>query len=428
MRVGAGAAFASFAGIRHTPTACHRALEVSFEAEVRAWLDSEGVRWRAAGTVALPAGGLLIVAREPTTRATAALHLLRSPTATTEVIPAKTTSALSDRLAARPRMRRRLVHLWEDQWREHGDIVRSRLLASLGRTRREFARRTHVRRIDAATLDAFLVDNHLWGPTKARYRYGLYRGVGVGSSNGGATSGGRGGGGSGKAGGQAGGQGELVAVASFSPRRHMTRDGFRSRSHELIRYCSRRGETVVGGISKLIAAFTAEAQPDDIVTVIDRDWSTSDAWRGLGFRSVGRMDPVAFFVGPDGLRRHPGEGPNPHRRRLPPDVLGEFEREWGELRGSERRGSATGVGDEGWPPGSAVGEAAQRISPADRPVDAQVDCERRAALCRFLAARGYFAVHDAGAERLRLEVAHPALEEEEVTRTRPPPVGAGAPP
>ena len=142
------------------------------------------------------------------------------------------TSDLSDTFAGN---RRRLVHLWEDQWDEHSSIVRSRLLTMLGRSRRIFARKCDARRIDSATLEAFLQRNHLWSATKARYRYGLYdRDEKV-----------------------------LVAVASFSPRWKLRRDGQTRASHELIRYCSRRGESVVGGISKLLAAFSRDAAPDE---------------------------------------------------------------------------------------------------------------------------------------------------------------------
>ena len=81
------------------------------------------------------------------------------------------------------------------------------------------------------------------GTTKARYRYGLYtrpkRGEAAAES--------------------------LVAVASFSARwrKRVADSDQRRSSHELIRYCSRRGESVTGGISKLLAAFRRDAQPDE---------------------------------------------------------------------------------------------------------------------------------------------------------------------
>ena len=231
-----------------------------------------------------------------------ALHLLPTPRSTAEVPSAEASAVMTDAFILRNSERTKtqksrpvLVHLWEDQWLEHDGIVQSRILAMLGRARRIFARTTRVHRIDKAACDAFLLENHLWGATKARYRYGLYANKG---------------------------EGDLVAVASFSPRWNLRRYGHENprASHELIRYCSRRGTTVVGGISKLLSAFIADADPDEIVTVIDRDWGSGEGWQTLGFRPLKKLPPVTFYVGPDGLRCHPGEGPNPHRRRLPPDV------------------------------------------------------------------------------------------------------------
>jgi len=102
----------------------------------------------------------LLVVRSPSS--SIALHLLPTPCSSAEVLPASTSSALSDAYAARARPpgRRRaaLVHLWEDQWLEHHGIVTSRLLSMLGRTTRLMARQTRAVRIDAATIDAFLLE------------------------------------------------------------------------------------------------------------------------------------------------------------------------------------------------------------------------------------------------------------------------------
>lgn len=317
-----------------------RTVTHPFAAAVTTFLDSQSYthqRW------ATFRGRELLVVRSPSS--SLALHLLPTPQHIDEVLPSKTSEELSDAYVARSRSpgRRRavLVHLWEDQWYEHTPIVTSRLLSMLGRSQRLMARSTVARRIDAATVDAFLLENHLWGATKARYRYGLYLK----------------------------GQDELVAVASFSPRWNLRRHGSDvppRASHELIRYCSSRGTSVVGGISKLLKAFERDAEPDEIVTVIDRDWGAGGGWATLGFRPLKKLSPVTFFVGPDGLRCHPGSGPNPHRRRLPPDVLAELE------------------------------DACNKEVPAMLEGDSEWRAKREEDL---LADKGYFAVRDAGAER-----------------------------
>ena len=138
----------------------------------------------------------------------------------------------------------------------------------------------------------------------------------------------------------------------------------------------------MGGISKLLTAFSRDAAPDEVVTVIDRDWGAGGGWATLGFQPLKRLPPVTFFIGPDGLRCHPGTGPNPHRRRLPPHVVEALE--------AQRASEPEDGGIDG--------------GPAD-------DTDREAELERFLAEQGYFAVRDAGAERHLLVLASPASSE-----------------
>jgi len=168
-----------------------------------------------------------------------------------------------------------LIHLHEDVWHNKNDIAKARILAKLNRiNNRWFARKTHVRRIPKATAIEFLEEHHLWGSTRAKFNYGLF----VKNSN--------------------GQEEDLIAVATFSPRRHINRhEGSRLfRSHELIRYCSKKDETVVGGITKLIARFCNEFAPDDLVTCIDRDWGDGGGWAKLGFESVQIMPPLVMVI------------------------------------------------------------------------------------------------------------------------------------
>jgi len=299
-------------------------MRPGFGSDVRRWLHEEGYRSRHCNRPGSSSSNLLLV-RSAAARVLV-LHLLTTPRSTADVVQPAATAMLTEEFAPR---RQTLINLWEDQWSEHSGIVRSRLLTKLGRSERLMARTTTARRIDAATLDTFLLDNHLWGATKARYRYGLYDR-----------------------------SGDLVAVASFSARWKVRRHGGEPRaSHELIRYCSRRGETVVGGITKLIAAFRRDASPDEIVTVIDRDWGEGGGWSTIGFQPLKSLPQVQFYVGPDGRRCHLGGGPNPHRRRLPDDLA------------------------------SAVEQL-----------------EDATAVERFLAQHSYYPVHDAGAQRHLLKL------------------------
>ena len=149
---------------------------------------------------------------------------------------------------------------------------------------------------------------------------------------------------------------------------------------------------MVGGISKLIAAFSADAAPDEVVTVIDRDWGSGEGWRTLGFRPLKRLPPVTFYVGPDGRRCHLGTGPNPHRRRLPDEVRAALEQHTCE------RDAASNVEDV--EDQDADPDMAAAVEPeANKNDDEDQDDDER-----FLASRGYFPVRDAGAERHLLRI------------------------
>lgn len=188
----------------------------------------------------------------------------------------------------------KIIHLHQDVWIQKIDIVKCRLLAQLGQSKRIFARKTVSRRINATHAMEFLDHHHLWGATRAKYYYGLFvvpKPNKKQDDNGAAA---------------ADGEEELVAVATFSTRRKIVRDGVPHRSHELLRFCAKRDSNVVGGISKLIKIFVREVQPDDIVTVVDRDWGGGSGWHGIGFETVQVHAPMVMAVNPNelGIRRH----------------------------------------------------------------------------------------------------------------------------
>ena len=170
----------------------------------------------------------------------------------------------------------KIIHLHQDVWETSRAVVQARLLAQLdyGTTRRVYARRTTVRRLynqDKALAHAFLRDHHLWGATSnAKYAYGLF---------------------------DKGNDDSLLAVATFGPRRNVQRRGRQHRSHELLRFCTKPNVTVVGGLSKLLRAFCrSDTQPDDIVTLVDRNWGDGTGWQAVGFCSVAVLDPLVMAV------------------------------------------------------------------------------------------------------------------------------------
>ncbi len=211
---------------------------------------------------------------------------------------------------------RQVIHLWEDVWQNKPTIVHSRLLALTGRSERIPARLTKAERIDRPTLDQFLTTHHLQVPTQSKYKYGLFlpeRYFRVLSPDFRAQY-------------TQPGMGELlVAVATFSFPRSVTRHEQPFRSYEMVRFANHIFTTVVGGLDKLLKAFVtdqyslhppADGYPlIDVMTYADRDWSDGRSYEHLGFERIGSTAPQTFWLNPASNIRY-----YPHRL---PDALTE---------------------------------------------------------------------------------------------------------
>ena len=295
----------------------------SFYRTVTSWLDEEHIAWQQLTEKVFPRditilNPILTVATPSTVYY---LHVLKSPTTRNHCLSPICTRDMTNYVQYLNNARSEekiieqssstqdntnntaikisIIHLHEDVWYSKTDIVqcrlRTRLLGSNNNNnsyRRIYARKTNVKRIDAGTAIPFLQKHHLWSATKARYYYGLFLPSKKGKSGGVKTTN------------DDNDDELLVAVATFSTKRKILRGTKVTRSHELIRFCSRADSVVIGGITKLIRTFIKEQEPvDDIVTVVDRDWGPGDGWHGIGFETLHVSAPL-FMVVKDGIRRH----------------------------------------------------------------------------------------------------------------------------
>ncbi len=146
-----------------------------------------------------------------------------------------------------------VINLWEDVWYCRSAQVSSRLHALLGRNQRLHGRKTNVISLNKQQADEFLSAFHIQGSARARHKYGLFY------------------------------ENELVAVATFSGTRIMRQHTAGYRSAELIRFASKPGFTVIGGLTKLIRHFTSQVKTDDIMSYADRDWSLGQAYEVARF-------------------------------------------------------------------------------------------------------------------------------------------------
>lgn len=183
-----------------------------------------------------------------------------------------------------------LVQLWEDVWLTRPNQVISRIHSFLGLNKSFHARKANVISLNIADITNFLNNNHLQGYIKAKYNFGLIA------------------------------DGEIIAAANFSDARPMKNNGEGYLSAELVRFASKDGLTIVGGLSKLIKHFLKEVKINDLMTYGDRDWSLGKGYDKLGFKLTKITDPAFLYLDQKKMVRY-----FPHR--LPKNILSDFQKQ-----------------------------------------------------------------------------------------------------
>ncbi len=153
--------------------------------------------------------------------------------------------------------------IYEDWQKRKPEIIKSKIKSILGMSERIFARKCTVKKISKPEADTFLNTNHIYGTVNSKIKYGLFY------------------------------KEKLYAVAVFASQRKFRDE---SRSGELLRFCSKNGYSVIGGLDKLLQAYIREYKPDTLMTYIDLEWGRGDAFLKLGFKPAGKKTPVSFFV------------------------------------------------------------------------------------------------------------------------------------
>ena len=167
-----------------------------------------------------------------------------------------------------------VIHLWEDIFMTRKAQVLSRIKSFAGLNRSVYGRSTSVEKISKEDADLFLNQYHLQGSVGARYRYCLIH------------------------------KNETVAVATFSNKRKMSRQGPDYTSAELIRFATKDGITVTGGLSKLIKHYLKLQAPNDLMSYADRDWSLGKGYMAAGFKLKAITPPSKLYLDRITLQRY----------------------------------------------------------------------------------------------------------------------------
>ena len=168
-----------------------------------------------------------------------------------------------------------LIHIWEDDWTNKQEIVKSMILNKLNRTPNKiYGRKCIIKEVDNNKLiKSFLNKNHIQGFVGSSIKLGLYY------------------------------ENELVSLMTFGKKRNFMNSKSNIGEYELLRFCNKLNTNVVGGASKLFRHFTKNYSFTEITTYADRSHSQGKLYETLGFKFISKTQPNYYYV-IDGIRHH----------------------------------------------------------------------------------------------------------------------------
>lgn len=160
-----------------------------------------------------------------------------------------------------------LIHIFESEWKQSQDLVKSRICSLLGKNATIYARECVVEELDIDTTRSFLNENHSQGFVSSSISLGLKH------------------------------QGMLVGVMTFGHPRFA-----KDFQWELLRFCCAKFTNVVGGANKLFKCFIRKYNPQSIISYSDKRWNRGTIYPLLGFEYSHTSKPNYFyFLGNDTL-------------------------------------------------------------------------------------------------------------------------------
>lgn len=159
----------------------------------------------------------------------------------------------------------RLVHIFEDEWDNKCELVKSRLLHILNKQQTLcYARQCDVRIIDKNTKDTFLSDNHIMNTDISTVYLGAYY------------------------------QNALVAVMTFKPTSYIK--GGDGATVELSRFAVVKFNHIPGIASKMFKYYTSHFDVKTIISYCDLRWNQGQSYVNMGFELAARTPPSYWYL------------------------------------------------------------------------------------------------------------------------------------
>lgn len=149
------------------------------------------------------------------------------------------------------------ILIFEDEWKNKKEITKSRIVNLLGKSDKIGARKCEIKEIsDNKLIRKFLNENHIQGFVGSRIKIGLFY------------------------------ENELVSIMTFGSLRKSMGQISKENTYELLRFCNKKGLTVMGGASRLFRYFLNNFKVNEIISYADKRWSNGNLYEKLGFSKL----------------------------------------------------------------------------------------------------------------------------------------------
>lgn len=169
----------------------------------------------------------------------------------------------------------KIVQIFEDQWEFKKDIIKCRIRKLISPQKRIFARKCQVKEIfDNKLVREFIDKNHIQGFIGSKIKLGLFL------------------------------DNELISLMIFGNLRKNLGKKSEEGSYEMLRFCTKLDNIVIGGASKIFQHFIKKYQPNSIISYADKLWSDNDnMYQKIGMKFESNSKPSYFYV-VDGMRKN----------------------------------------------------------------------------------------------------------------------------
>ena len=162
-----------------------------------------------------------------------------------------------------------LIHIFEDEWIDKQDIIKSIIKNKLGIIDTKiFARKCIIKEISSEDSYNFLFENHLQEPIYSKHNYGLYYGD------------------------------ELVYTVCLSKPRFN-----KKYQYELIRSCGKINTQVIGGFDKLISYAVKTLNIQSMISYVDKRYFNGSGYKN-NWKFIKETKPDYFYMSHYDVRYH----------------------------------------------------------------------------------------------------------------------------